>query len=279
MVKDNLTLSSPDDETRAYWIRHGIACRRIAAAIAKELNDHVVYNVWIPDGLKDVPADRLGPRKRLKESLDEIFAEELDGVIDCVESKLFGIGLESYTVGSNEFYLAYTADRPGVYNLLDNGHYHPTEYASDKIPSLLVKFDKIPLHVTRGVRWDSDHVVLLADEVKDIAAEIVRCGALDKVLVGLDFFDASINRVAAWVTGTRNMQKALLIALLTPWEELRKYQDNAKFTDLMVKQETLKTYPFGAVWEEFCVRNDVPIDDEWLPVVKRYEEDVLLRRK
>jgi len=278
MVKDNLTLSSPDEETRAYWVRHGIACRQVAAAIAKELDDHVVYNVWIPDGFKDIPADRLGPRMRLKESLDEIFAEELEGVIDCVESKLFGIGLESYTVGSNEFYLTYTASRPGVYNLLDNGHYHPTEQASDKIPSLLTEFDKIPLHVTRPVRWDSDHVVLLADEVKDIAAEIVRCDALDKVLVGLDFFDASINRVAAWVVGTRNMQKALLIALLTPWEELKGYQDHADFTDLMVKQETLKTYPFGAVWEEFCARNNVPEDNEWLSIVKKYEEDVLLKR-
>ena len=278
MVKDNLTLSSPDEETRAYWVRHGIACRRIAAAIAKELDDQVVYNVWIPDGFKDVPADRLGPRMRLRESLDEIFAEKLEGVIDCVESKLFGIGVESYTVGSNEFYLTYTASRPGVYNLLDNGHYHPTEQASDKIPSLLTEFDKIPLHVTRPVRWDSDHVVLLADEVKDIAAEIVRCDALEKVLIGLDFFDASINRVAAWVVGTRNMQKALLIALLTPWKELKSYQDNADFTDLMVKQETLKTYPFGAVWEEFCARNHVPEDNEWLTLVKKYEQDVLLKR-
>ena len=278
MVKDNLTLSSPDEETRAYWVRHGIACRRVAGAIAKELNDHVVYNVWIPDGFKDIPADRLGPRMRLQKSLDEIFAEELEGVIDCVESKLFGIGLESYTVGSNEFYLIYTASRPGIYNLLDNGHYHPTEQASDKIPSLLTEFDKIPLHVTRSVRWDSDHVVLLADEVKDIAAEIVRCDALDKVLIGLDFFDASINRVAAWVVGTRNMQKALLIALLTPWKELKGYQDYADFTDLMVKQETLKTYPFGAVWEEFCARNRVPVDNEWLSIVKKYEQDVLLKR-
>ena len=278
MVKDNLTLSSPDEEVRSYWVRHGIACRKIAAAIAKELNDHVVYNVWIADGFKDIPADRLGPRMRLKKSLDEIFAEKLEGVIDCVESKLFGIGLESYTVGSNEFYLTYTASRPGVYNLLDNGHYHPTEQASDKIPSLLTEFDKIPLHVTRPIRWDSDHVVLLADEVKDIAAEIIRCDALEKVLIGLDFFDASINRIAAWVVGTRNMQKALLIALLTPWGEFRKDQDNADFTDLMVKQETLKTYPFGAVWEEFCVRNSVPMDSEWLSVVKKYEQDVLLKR-
>ena len=278
MVKDNLTLSSPCEETRAYWVRHGIAARRIAAHMAKELGGDVLYNVWIPDGFKDIPADRLGPRLRLKQSLDEIFAEKLDGIIDCVESKVFGIGLESYTVGSSEFYLAYTAGRPGVYNLLDNGHYHPTEGISDKLPSLLIQYDKIPLHVTRPVRWDSDHVVLLEDELKNIAAEIVRCDALDKVLIGLDFFDASINRIAAWVVGTRNMQKALLVALLTPWEHLRCLQDNAAFTELMVAQEAYKTYPFGAVWEEFCARNGVPACDAWLASVQEYEKDVLLKR-
>jgi len=278
MVKDNLTLSSPDETTRAYWVRHGIASRKIAAHIAKELDKPVLFNVWIPDGLKDVPADRLGPRLRLKKSLDEIFAEKLDGVIDCVESKVFGIGLESYTVGSSEFYLAYTAGRPGVYNLLDNGHYHPTERVSDKIPSLLTQYDKLPLHVTRPVRWDSDHVVLLEDEIKDIAAEIIRCDALDKVLIGLDFFDASINRIAAWVVGVRNMQKALLIALLTPWEQLRSLQNSGEFTQLMVMQEALKTYPFGAVWEEFCTRNSIPTDDNWLPLVFDYEKDVLSKR-
>jgi len=278
MVKDNLTLSSPCETTRTFWVHHGIACRKIAEHMAKELGSHVVFNVWIPDGMKDIPADRLGPRMRLKKSLDEIFAEEAKNVVDCVESKVFGIGLESYTVGSNEFYLAYTAKKPNVYNLLDNGHYHPTERASDKIPSLLTQFDKIPLHVTRPVRWDSDHVVLLEDEVKDIAAEIVRCNALDKVLVGLDFFDASINRIAAWVVGTRNMQKALLIALLTPWEALTKLQDAGNFTDLMVRMESAKTLPFGAVWEEFCARNNVPLDEEWLPLVREYENNVLLKR-
>ena len=278
MVKHNLTLSSPCEETRSYWVRHGIACRKIAAHMAKELDGHVVCNVWIPDGFKDVPADRLGPRMRLKKSLDEIFAEKYDNVIDCVESKVFGIGLESYTVGSNEFYLAYAASNPGVYNLLDNGHYHPTERASDKIPSLLTQYDKIPLHVTRPVRWDSDHVVLLEDELKDIAAEIVRSDAFDKVLIGLDFFDASINRVAAWVVGTRNMQKALLLALLCPWGKLRKLQDEGNFTELMVLQEAIKTYPFGAVWEEFCERNKVPSDDAWLDIVQEYEKDVLLKR-
>jgi len=278
MVKDNLTLSSPCETTRAYWVRHGIASRKIAAAIAKELNDPVLYNLWIPDGFKDIPADRLGPRMRLKSSLEEIFAEKRDGVIDCVESKVFGIGLESYTVGSSEFYLAYTASNPGVYNLLDNGHYHPTERVSDKISSLLTQYDKLPLHVTRPVRWDSDHVVLLEDELKDIAAEIVRCDALNKVLIGLDFFDASINRIAAWVVGVRNMQKALLCALLSPWDRLRELQDSGNFTELMVEMEAVKTYPFGAVWEEFCVRNGVPMDDEWMRDVKVYEKDVLLKR-
>lgn len=275
MVKDNLTLSSPCEKTRAYWIRHGIACRHISAYIAKELGSPVVYNLWIPDGFKDIPADRLGPRLRLKESLDQIFAEKLPGVIDCVESKVFGIGLEAYTVGSSEFYLAYAAANPGVYNLLDNGHYHPTEKVSDKIPSLLTQYDIIPLHVTRPMRWDSDHVVLLEDELKDIAAEIVRCDAMEKVLIGLDFFDASINRIAAWVVGVRNMQKAMVTALLTPWARLKELQDAGNFTELMVEMEAAKTMPFGAIWEEFCTRNGVPSDYDWMSIVREYEKAVL----
>lgn len=278
MVRDNLTLSSPDEEVRAFWVRHGIACRLIAAGIAAQLGKPVLNNVWIPDGYKDVPADRLGPRLRLKKSLNEIFAEKLPGVIDCVESKVFGIGLESYTVGSNEFYMAYAASHPGVYNLLDNGHYHPTEVVSDKIPSLLAYFDKVPLHVTRPVRWDSDHVVLLEDELKEIAKEIVRNDALEKVLIGLDFFDASINRIAAWVIGTRNMQKALLYALLQPWEDLKALQNSARFTQLMMETEEMKTYPMGAVWEEFCARNQVPGNQSWFNEVRRYETDVLAKR-
>jgi len=277
MVKDNLTLSSPEEDVRSYWVRHGIACRRIAAGIAKELGRPVLNNVWIPDGFKDVPADRLGPRLRLKKSLDEIFSEKLEGVIDCVESKVFGIGLESCTVGSNEFYMAYAASHPGVYNLLDNGHYHPTEYVSDKIPSLLAYFDKVPLHVTRSVRWDSDHVVLLEGELIEIAKEIVRNDALDKVLIGLDFFDASINRVAAWVVGTRSMQKALLISLLSPWDKLKELQDKVRLTELMVMQEELKTLPFGAVWEEFCLRCGVTADN-WFDSIMKYEAEVLSKR-
>lgn len=278
MVVDNLTLSSPDEEVRAFWVRHGIACRRIASAIAAQTGTPVLNNIWIPDGYKDVPADRLGPRLRLKKSLDEIFAEKLPGVIDCVESKVFGIGVESFTVGSAEFYLSYAASHPGVYDLLDNGHYHPTEIVSDKIPSLLAFFDKVPLHVTRSVRWDSDHVVLLEDETKEIAKEIVRCGALDRVLIGLDFFDASINRVAAWIVGTRNMQKALLGALLMPWERLRALQDEARFTELMALHEAIKTLPFGAVWEAYLDRSGMPYDEDWLAIVQDYERNVLAKR-
>ena len=277
-VKGGLTLSSPDEETRAFWVRHGVACRRIAASFARELNTHCLCNVWIPDGLKDVPADRLSPRLRLKQSLDEIFAQPLPGVIDCVESKVFGIGLEAYTVGSAEFYLSYAASHPGVYNLLDNGHYHPTEMVSDKIPAMLCQFDKVPLHVTRPMRWDSDHVVRLEDEIKEIAMEIVRSDALDKVLIGLDYFDASINRVAAWVIGVRNMQKALLCALLVPHEALKKLQEAQRFTELMTLQEALKPMPWGAVWEEFCTREQVPTDEKWLDGVLAYERGVLLRR-
>lgn len=278
MIKDGLTLSSPDEEIRAFWVRHGIACRRIAACFAKELGTPCLCNLWIADGLKDVPADRIGPRLRLKKSLDEIFAEKLPGVIDSVESKVFGIGLEAYTVGSSEFYIGYAASHPGVYNLLDNGHYHPMEMVSDKIPAMLCNFDKLPLHVTRPMRWDSDHVVRLDDELKEIATEIVRCDATDRVLIGLDYFDASINRVAAWVIGTRNMQKALLAALLTPHQMLKELQDNARFTELMACQEQLKTMPMGAVWDEYCNRENVPTEDKWLSVVQQYENDVLLKR-
>lgn len=201
MVKDGLTLSHPDEAVRRFWIDHCKASRRIAQRIGEELGDQVLNNVWVPDGFKDIPADRMGPRLRLKAALDEVFAEPCPNVIDCVESKVFGIGLESMTVGSNEFYTAYAATHPGVYNLLDAGHYHPTEFISDKIPAMLCFFDKVPLHVTRPVRWDSDHVVLFDDETREIMKEVVRNDALDRVLIGLDFFDASINRVAAWVPG------------------------------------------------------------------------------
>lgn len=275
---DSLTLSSPDDGKREFWIKHGIASRRIAAYFAKELGTHCLNNVWIPDGYKEIPADRLGPRMRLKNSLDRIFEEKLDGVVDCIESKVFGIGLEAYTVGSNEFCLSYAASKGDVYYLLDNGHFHPTEVVSDKIPSLLTFFDKIPLHVTRAVRWDSDHVVILEDEIKEIAKEIVRNNAEEKVLIGLDFFDASINRVAAWVIGTRNMQKALLYALLLPNAKMKALQDEGNFTEKLMLDEEMKTYPFGDVWEEYCKQSGVPADESWYNEVKQYEQDVLLKR-
>ncbi len=270
-----LTLSNPDPKIRDFWIRHGIACRKIAAYFAKELGTHCLYNLWIPDGLKDIPADRLSPRLLLKDSLDQIFAEKLDGVIDAVEGKVFGIGLEAYTVGSHEFYLGYAASHKGVYNLLDSGHYHPTEVISDKISALLCYFDLLPLHVSRPMRWDSDHVVRLDDEIIEISKEIVRNDALDRVLIGLDFFDASINRIAAWVIGTRNMQKGLLNALLLPNAKLAELQKEGKFTELLMLQEECKTLPLGTVWEEYCKRQNVPVNEDWFNRVIDYEKTVL----
>ena len=278
LAADTLTLSHPNEEIRAFWIRHGIQSRRIAAYIAEKLGQPVLNNVWIPDGYKEIPADRLGPRLRLKDSLDQIFAEELPGVIDCVESKVFGIGVEAYTVGSNEFYMAYAAQHPGVYNLLDNGHYHPTEMVSDKMSALLTYFDKLPLHVTRPMRWDSDHVVRLDDELQEIAKEIVRNDALDKVLIGLDYFDASINRVAAWVIGTRNMHKALLQALLLPHAQLKAMQEAGDFTRMLMLQEEMKSYPFHAVWEAYCAQQGVAADESWYEDVMTYEQNVQLKR-
>ena len=278
MMKDGLSLSSPDETVRRFWIDHCIACRRIAERIGAELGDSVLNNIWIPDGFKDVPADRMGPRLRLKASLDEIFAEKCPHVIDCVESKFFAIGVESYTAGSNEFYLSYAARHPGVYNLLDAGHFHPSEYISDKIPALLCWFDKVPLHVTRPVNWDSDHVVNYTDEIQEICREIVRCGALDKVLVGLDFFDASINRVAAWVIGTRAFEQALLNALLQPHAQLKALQDEGNFTKKMMLMEQAKMMPLSDVWAEYCRRQGVPADERWFAAVEQYEKDVLAKR-
>lgn len=277
MVKGGLSLSSPDESVRKFWIEHCKACIRISEYLATEMNSHCLMNIWIPDGFKDVPADRLTPRLRLKNSLDEILKEPYDKkkVVVAVESKVFGIGVESYTVGSNEFYQNYAA-KNDICCLLDNGHYHPLEYVSDKIPALLAFYDKVALHVTRGVRWDSDHVVLFDDELKEIAKEIVRNDALDKVLIGLDYFDASINRISAWVTGERNMQKALLYALLTPNDAFRKLQDNGEFSELMARQEQLKTYPFGDVWNEYLRRQNM--NDDWFDEIKEYEKGVFLSR-
>ncbi len=274
------TLSSPDEEIRQFWIRHGQACLRISQYFAEELGKPCVMNIWIPDGYKDIPADRLGPRARFKDSLDQILSIPYDKskVYVCLESKVFGIGKESYTVGSSEFCLEYAA-KNGIISLMDNGHYHPTEVVSDKIPSLLLFQDKLALHVTRSVRWDSDHVVLFDDETKEIAKEIVRNDAIGRIFLALDFFDASINRIVAWVVGMRNMQKALLYALLSPNQRLKELQDSEDFTDLMVEQEELKLYPFGDVWNYFCSRCGVPERGEWMKEVRTYEKEVLLQRK
>lgn len=273
------TLSSPDEEIRQFWIRHGQACIRISQYFAEETGQPCSMNIWIPDGYKDIPADRLGPRARFKDSLDQILAIDYDRekVLVCLESKVFGIGLESYTVGSSEFCINYAA-RNGILSLMDNGHYHPTEVVSDKIPSMLLFNEKIALHVTRPVRWDSDHVVLFDDETREIAKEIVRNDALDRVLLGLDFFDASINRISAWVVGMRNMQKALLYALLTPNQELKAMQDGGNLTKLMMQQEELKTYPMGDVWNYFCETCGVPVGESWFAEVEKYEKEVLSKR-
>ncbi|MDE5562759.1 MAG: L-rhamnose isomerase [Clostridiales bacterium] len=277
MMKDGLSLSSPDEATRKFWVEHCKACIRISEYFATEFGTPTVMNIWIPDGYKDVPADRLSPRLRLKKSLDEILSVKYDKkkVIVAVESKVFGIGVESYTVGSNEFYQNYAA-KNDICCLLDNGHYHPLEYVSDKIPSLLAFYDTVALHVTRGVRWDSDHVVLLEDELKEIAKEIVRNDATDKVKIALDYFDASINRLSAWVTGQRAMQKALLFALLIPHDKLKKLQDNSEFTELMVMQEEIKDLPLGIVWNEYLKREGLA--ESYLPEITTYEKQILKER-
>ncbi len=277
MVKDGLTLSSPDSEVRAYWIKHGKACLKIAEYFANETGIPCVINFWIPDGYKDIPADRMGPRKRFKESLDEILSVPYDKskVYVTLESKVFGIGVESYTVGSAEFCLSYS-DYKGITPLMDNGHYHPTEVVSDKISSLLLFNEKIALHVTRPVRWDSDHVVLFDDETKEIMKEIVRNDALDRVFIATDYFDASINRVSALVTGVRNVEKALLFALLQPNEKMLSLQNDGNMTELMVLSEEMKTAPLGIVWEEYLRRENV--ENDFLSAVKEYEKEVLSKR-
>ncbi|MFB1098936.1 L-rhamnose isomerase [Terribacillus sp. JSM ZJ617] len=276
---DGLTLAHPDEEIRQFWIEHCIASRRIGEYFGKELGSASLTNIWIPDGYKDVPSDRLTPRERLKRSLDQIFAVEIDEKynIDAVESKLFGIGSESYVVGSHEFYMGYALTR-GKHLLMDTGHYHPTEMVSNKLSGTLPFTDKIALHVSRPVRWDSDHVVTFDDELKEIAHELVRNNTLDTIRIGLDFFDASINRVAAWVIGTRNMQKALLYALLTPHAELKEYQERGQFTERLMLMEELKSYPFGAVWDYFCQEMQVPRGTAWLQHVQEYERNEMAQR-
>lgn len=281
MVKDGLTLSSPDESVRRFWIEHGKACIRISEYFAKETGIPCVMNIWTGDGFKDVPADRLTPRIRYKESIEEILSEPFDKnlVKPCVESKVFGIGVEAYTAGSSEFALTFAATHEGCLPLMDNGHYHPTEVVSDKIPALLCYFPEIALHITRGVRWDSDHVLLLDDETKEMAKEIVRCDALDRVYMALDYFDASINRIAAWVIGVRSWQKALLSALCTPHQQLRELQDSAQFTKLMMLQEELKMLPIGDIWAEYCKTCGVPANDsEWFGEIEKYETETLSKR-
>lgn len=278
---DPLTLSSPNEETRRFWIKHGKACIRISSYLAEELGEQCIMNIWTGDGFKDIPADRIGPRMRYKEAIDDILSEPYDfkKVKPCVESKVFGIGVESYTVGSAEFSLSYAAmNKDKCIPLMDNGHYHPTEVVSDKIPALLTFFPEIALHITRPVRWDSDHVVLLDDETKEIAKEIVRCGGLDgRVKIALDYFDASINRISAWTVGFRNVQKALLGALLEP-PTLKEMQNKGNFTKLMVVSEEVKTLPFGEVWNEYCRQCGKPLDGEWYNIVEDYEKEELLKR-
>ena len=277
MVKDNLTLSSPDEEVRKYWVRHGIACLKISEYFAEQTGVPCVMNIWIPDGYKDIPADRMGPRARFKNSLDEILSTPYDKskVYVTLESKVFGIGLESYTVGSAEFCMSYS-DSKGITPLMDNGHYHPTEMVSDKISSLLLFNEKIALHITRPVRWDSDHVVLFDDETREIAKEIVRNNAIDRVFIATDYFDASINRISAWITGVRNVQKSLLFALLQPNNKLRQLQNSNNMTELMVLQEELKTAPFGDIWNEYLLQQN--IENDYLTQVKKYEKEVLVNR-
>ena len=277
---DPLTLSSPDEETRKFWIEHGKACIRISEYLAEELGEKCVMNIWTGDGFKDVPGDRIGPRMRYRDSIDRILSEPYDfkKVKPCIESKVFGIGVEAYTVGSAEFALSYAAfNRDKCIPLMDNGHYHPTEVVSDKIPAMLTFFDEIALHVTRPIRWDSDHVVLFDDETREIAREIVRCG-IEKVDIALDYFDASINRISAWVTGYRNVQKALLFALLQPEEEMKKLQDKQDFSRLMVLQEEMKVLPFGDIWEEYLRRCGKPADGVWFTEIENYEREVLSKR-
>lgn len=279
-IKDGLTLSSPDPDIRRFWINHGKACIRISQYFAEETGVPCVMNIWTGDGFKDIPADRMGPRMRYKEAIAEILSEPYDRnkVKPCVESKVFGIGVESYTAGSAEFCLSMAARNEGCLPLMDNGHYHPTEVVSDKIPAMLCFYPEIALHVTRGVRWDSDHVLLLDDETREIAKEIVRCNALNRVYIALDYFDASINRISAWAVGMRSMQKALLTALCMPNAELKKLQDEGKFTELMVKQEAMKMMPFGDIWNYYCEQSGIVDDFGLFAEVDKYEAEVLSRR-
>lgn len=278
-ASDGFTLAHPDQGLRSFWIEHGIACREIGAAMGKAQSSPCVTNFWVPDGYKDTPANRTAPRERLASSLDEIFAKKIDVQhnLDAVECKLFGIGSESYVVGSHEFYMGYAMTRNKLL-CLDAGHFHPTEVISDKISSVLLYLPEILLHVSRGLRWDSDHVVTFNDELQSIAQEIVRGNYLDRVHIGLDFFDASINRVAAWVIGTRNVIKALLAALLEPSAKLQDLEKSGDYTSRLALLEELKSMPFGAVWDYYCLTSDVPVGMGWMEDIQAYERNVLSNR-
>lgn len=278
--QDGFTISHPNSEIRNFWIKHCKAARKISEYFGKELKQTCVTNFWFPDGFKDVPIDRMAPRKRMREALDEVFAEKIDPQynVDAVESKLFGIGSESYVVGSHEFCLGY-ALKNGKAICLDAGHFHPTETISNKLSAIALFDTEILLHVSRPVRWDSDHVVIMDDELQEIAKELVRNDLLGNTHIGLDYFDASINRIAAWIIGARNMVKALLRAMLEPTEILRDAEAKGDFTTRLVMLEELKSYPFGAVWDYYCEKMEVPVRESWLVDVKQYETDILLNRK
>lgn len=277
---DGLTLSHPDEGIRQYWIEHCMACRKIGAFFGETLGSPCVTNIWIPDGFKDSPFDRKSPRERLLDSLDRILSEKISSHynLDAVEGKLFGIGAESYTTGSHEFYLGYAVSRQ-VLLTLDSGHFHPTETIADKLSAVLLYVPEVLLHVSRGVRWDSDHVVTFTDDLQAICQEVVRGNFLDRVHIGLDYFDASINRVAAWVIGARNTLKALLMALLEPADTLRAMELNGDFTGRLALMEELKGFPFGAVWDYYCLQAGVPIGEAYLEVIRSYEKKVLAERK
>jgi len=279
LAASGLTLASPDRSIREFWINHGLACRRIAAAMGKATGSPCVHNVWIPDGMKDVPADRLAPRQRLRESLDRVFAQTVSRklILDACEGKLFGIGSESYVVGSHEFYFGYALANDKLVTI-DTGHYHPTESPADKVSAVMLFAKELLLHVSRGIRWDSDHVVVMDDDLKSLACELVRGGFLGRTHIGLDYFDASINRVAAWTIGLRSMQKALLQALLEP-ARAAEAEAAGDFTSRLAWQEENKSLPWSAVWDYFCLSNDVPVGDAWLTEVKRHERDVLSKRE
>ena len=279
LAADGFTLSAADESVRKFWVQHGICCRKVAEAMGKALDTPCVLNHWMPDGMKDTPADRLGPRERMKKSLDEMFAKKMSpkNMLDAVECKLFGIGSESYVVGSHEFFMGYAVANKKVLTL-DSGHFHPTETIADKLSAISLFVDQILLHVSRGIRWDSDHVVIFNDDLRAIAEELVRGNLLERTHIGLDFFDGTINRLAAWTIGTRSMLKALLMALLEPTAKLREYESEKDYTSRLALLEECKTLPFAAVWNMYCERQGVPVGFDWVKEIKKYEKSVLAKR-